>query len=226
MKSLWILLLGWLVSSSVYAQSVYFGVKPGMEVQSSQIGLSIGGIIPYIGFDVMSVSAEADIEYRDYYDRELASESIIEAEGSAGLIIPHLGAKYIFPGEETRPYVFADVFKSFVMLSAKAKSVQRDYYYDEEDVEEWDLDGEESQLRDTAKEMLSLGGMTIGGGVEYFFSEKFSVGGEYGMRWISSSADFNHENEDEYDDWKEEWKGNLAGSFRLSYSTAALNYYF
>jgi hypothetical protein len=91
---------------------------------------------------------------------------------SASLFIPHLGAKlflrdYRVPQTVT-PYLIGDYFFSLPSVS---------------------VDGYSSAEEDYTKDLLSFWGLGIGFGAEYFFTEYFSVGGEYGMRYLHNGVE-------------------------------------
>lgn len=78
-----------------------------------------------------------------------------------------------------------------------------------------EYDGEPDEEFEDAIDNLSLLGVGFGFGVEYFFDENFSVGGEYGFQFLSANYDVS-----EFDDFE------FTGSFNPTYTKLTVNYYF
>ena len=76
---------------------------------------------------------------------------------------------------------------------------------------------------------LNFWGITLGFGLEYPFSEQFSIGGEFGFRYFTNSATNEGSNVDEYDrevHWKEKWENKIDAALGITYTLLSLNYYF
>jgi len=218
------------------SQSLVFGVRPGFGIQSSYLGYSFGALIPYFGADLMAIGVKASDSHSSWYpgqSGELYRESndTWELSGSAFLIIPHVGIKYSFSGEELRPYCFAGVFKAFPSVSVDGEEVYREYNEQGnmiyEDIDTIDLEKSE---KDAIRDLLGIVGLNFGFGVDYPVSKRFSVAGEYGIRMFSVSSDYTHTdaedwNGDGVDDWRDEWKDELSATLKLSYGAVVLTYY-
>ena len=130
------------------------------------------------------------------------SASIEDEDLSASLFIPHAGIRmYLSPQNavgNVRPYVEASMMYSISMV---------------------DL-GDYGDLEDMAKEVLSFWGFTGIFGCEYYFSERFSVGGEYGIRYIRDSADLEGDVDEESVD------SEITASYKRNYSGVVLSFHF
>lgn len=151
-------------ANGVQAQ-VAFGVKPSTLVQSSYFGFVAGtSMVIQFGLDYarVNVSVKGDIDTEE-----------VDQEVSASMMMPHGGIKmYLKPrgALTTSPYFMVDVFKAF-------SSVDLGEDEEMEDAEEF------------ASDLISPWGLNVGFGAEYFFSDRFSIGGEYGFRYLMSSSE-------------------------------------
>lgn len=217
---------------------VVFSVKPGTGIQSSQFGLKMGKLTPYIGADLIAIGAEGKYTETDWSEDWASGglfksrDETLDLSGSATLIIPHVGLRLFLSHKELRPYFYGGFFKSFAFVNVKGSNVTR--YYNpqgqitDEDKDDMALEGEEEKA---VKDILSPWGLFVGFGVEYPFSKHFSVAGEYGLRMFFTSAKYEHEDSDDYDgdgidDWREEWDQELSGSLKMSQAAISLIYYF
>jgi hypothetical protein len=87
-----------------------------------------------------------------------------------------------------------------------------------------DLGGGDSELEDSIGELLSFYGLSLAFGAEYFFSDFFSIGGEYGLRYMKTSSDL--EVDLDILDEPVELDSELEVSYRASYAVASLNFHF
>ena len=78
-----------------------------------------------------------------------------------------------------------------------------------------DLDNED---KDQIKDATDLLGLTVGSGVEYYFSDSFSIGGELSFNMLFHSTSY----EDSYDDYKSEFSTRLGATL----TQVTFNYYF
>jgi hypothetical protein len=171
-----------------------FGVKPGMLIQSSYLGIGFQRVMPYLGFDWVGLKVDTD-------DNDL----------SASLLIPHLGAKlYLKDYREAKtvaPYILGDIFFSLPSVSA---------------------DNASSDEEEFAEDMLGFWGVGLGFGAEYFFSKNFSVGGEYGIRFLNNGVEERKErHEDPY--WgphEHTLNEEFSIAFKLSYAVISANFFF
>jgi hypothetical protein len=148
-----------------------FGVKPAAVVQSSYFGFLAGtSMVIEFGLDY----ARVGVDVKGETDGDLGFQPTeIDAEGSASMMMPHGGAKlYLKPraAGATAPYFLVDIFKAFTSV---------------------DLGQEDDTVQDAeefAADLLSPFGVNLGFGAEYNFSDRFSMGGEYGFRYMMSSS--------------------------------------
>ena len=219
-------------------KSFVFSVKPGLEIQSSDIGYTLGNITPYVGLDVLAISAEGS--YAERYwgtdwetgDLYLGSEETWELSGSATLIIPHLGIRYQLSDKALHPFISGGFFKSFAFASVKGEHAYRWFNTDGDIMyEEIDVLNIEEKEKGAIEDILGIWGLNVGLGVEYPFNEHLSICGESGFRLLFASSEYKDSkstdwNDDGNDDWREEWNAELSGSLKLSYAAIALRFHF
>jgi len=160
-----------LIMASGAQAEMMFGVKPSTVVQSSYFGF-VAGTSMVIEFGVDYARAGVKVEGDAEGSFDLGE---IDQEISASMLMPHGGVKlYLKPrtAGTTSPYFLADLFKAFTS------------------VDPGDVDDETEDLITSVEEMLSPFGLNLGFGAEYHFSDRFSVGGEYGLRYLMSSTEF------------------------------------
>jgi opacity protein-like surface antigen len=162
-----ILVVGFMTLASSAQAQVFFGVKPSAVVQSSYFGFGAGtSMVIEFGLDYARIDVKVEGDVEDYTE--------IDQEGGASMMMPHGGIKlYLKPRTAgmTSPYFLVDVFKAFTSV---------DLGDDEESTE----DAEEF-----AQDLLSPFGLNLAFGAEYHFSDHFSLGGEYGFRYLMSKAE-------------------------------------
>jgi len=152
----------------VVASAMVFSVSPGQLLQGGQISISHGKFQPYIGLDIMGASGKVRLE-------DNASTAYEEITASAMLYIPNIGARYYFGSSEVKPYVYAGFLKSIATVSAKTKTETAESEF-------------EGDSKDQLTSLLGFWGVNAGFGAEYPFSEHFSVGSEYGFRYLRTHA--------------------------------------
>lgn len=221
-----------------YGGSPVFGVRPGMGIHGSYFGLASTRWTFYGGLDLLAIGVSvkgSDTDWRHGYSSNQMykhHEGEYDMSGSATLLIPRVGAKFFISGSasDLRPYLIGDFFKTFAFVNVDGKEVDR--YYSESGqmtgfyVDEFELDENDE---DMIESILSVWGINLGFGVEYQFSEHFSVGGEYGLRWFKTSADQQDESSSSWDgqeQFRENWSDELSASLKMSYATAVLSFYF
>jgi hypothetical protein len=97
-----------------------------------------------------------------------------DESSSAVVMLPTLGARYALSNGDLQPYLFGNVFKSLAFLSS-------DNWYDDDE--------------DLIEDLLGLWGFDIGFGVDYPFSEHFSIAGQYGLRLVFAGAENRYDEE-------------------------------
>jgi hypothetical protein len=150
-----------------------FGVKPSSVVQSSYFGFLAGtNMVIQFGLDYARVGVKMEGDTEGDFGLDPIS---IDAEVSASMMMPHAGVKvYLKPraAGATSPYFLADLFKAFTS------------------VDPGDVDDAADDALASVEELLSPFGLNLAFGAEYHFSDRFSLGGEYGLRYLMSSTEF------------------------------------
>jgi opacity protein-like surface antigen len=150
------------------ASALVFSVSPGQTLQGAQFGLSFGNLQPYVGLDLLGASGKLKTTNPDGTYAELSA--------GATLYIPNVGARFYFTSKELKPYVYLGLLKSVATVDLKSKT----------QIAETDL--LPGDVKDQLTSLLGFMGITAGFGAEHPFSEHFSVGGEYGFRYLRTSA--------------------------------------
>ena len=191
-----------------------FGVSPGLTTNSAYFGYKINDkVVPYVNFQYMNGRFKYE-EKGERYDADV--NAIVnytdELQFNGSLIIPGIGAKYFFAEKnDIKAYGNLSIAKPF--LSGKA-SIN---------------DEENEEFSETLKDINMWAG-ELGFGVEYFFSDNFSVGGEFGLRYLSVSYNTSYEafNYDPNTGTTVEstTEQEYSLGFNPTYSKISLNYYF
>jgi len=131
----------------------------------------------------------------------------LEAEGldvSGSLFVPHVGARMYFGGARAAgnvvPYIEGSLMYSFAMT----------------DLGEGEGAG---ALEDVVEDALGFWGIGLLFGAEYFFSDRFSVAGEYGLHYLKDTIDLGGEIEETAD-------GEITAGLKTSYTGVALSFHF
>lgn len=202
--------------SSGYGQIV-FGVAPGLSLNSAYVGYKIdNSIVPYFGFQYLSAGIEISEFGQEYdYDLDKMVSYLNKAEVNASIFMPNIGIKY-FVAKQNKINAFLNLNLSKPILSAEIK----------------DNGTDDSDLKDINEgiDNLSIFGGELGFGVEYFFDENFSIGGEFGIRYFHLEYDdvrtrevYNPANgQNQLVDFKDNFQFNISPTF----SRISLNYYF
>ena len=201
------------ISLNSYGQFT-FGVSPGMKLNTAYFGYNVNNkFVPYIGIQNFSGSVTYSESGKDFnWDNGQVEDFNYSFEAKGRILVPQIGLKY-FVVESGKLKAFANVCLSKPIVSAKVVDDGEEY----EDVSE------------TAKSLNIFGG-ELGFGTEYFFDEHFSVGGEFGLRFVQVQSSEAYDSEyynpdtDEYEPYALETttKVNMSPTF----SKVSLNFYF
>jgi opacity protein-like surface antigen len=165
-------------------------------MQPAYIGFSTGFIEPFAGFDLVGISVDAG-----------------DMEASASLYIPHFGIKMLFDQSAGKgdvvPCLTADFYLSMASVEVDVEGLGE---------EDSDMD----ELTSSVEEALEFWGFNVSFGAEYFVSDNFSVGGEYGLRYLKDSVDIGDQGEELVEGAADE----VSATFKLTYGTFGLSYYF
>jgi hypothetical protein len=181
------LLVGLVATAPAHSSGMIFGVRPGQLLQKAYFGADMGSIVPMVGLDFLSVSVSAE-----------------DADISAGVYIPHIGARYYFGGTRTTGNVIPYVEGSLMFSYATA-----------------DLGGA-TEYESMVEDILGFWGIGAIFGAEYFFSDRFSVAGEYGLHYLKDSADLNIEDSDIVD----AFEAKIDAALKTTYVGAAISFHF
>ena len=155
----------------------------------------------YFGVNMGSLVPFVGIDYLS------ASVDIEDVEASASLFVPHFGIRKYFGqnlvGGAVVPYLQASFLKSFASI---------------------DVGGESSELTDAIADLMSFYGATFAFGAEYFFTDRFSVGGEYGLRYLKMSTEL--EVDLDIVDEPVSLDSDLDVTYKASYAIVSLNFHF
>jgi hypothetical protein len=215
MKNAILIILVLFITNSVNAQ-FSFGVKPGAGLNGAYFGFKTHSLVVFTSFDYIHVGGvlEESGQRFDYNLNQLVTFSD-ELEAAFSIYNIGVGAKYFLPvTNNISPYFTTTITKPFLSADAKENGATQD------------------DLSDFVGE-ISIWGVSLGFGTEYFFSENFSVGGEFGLRMFLGS----YEKHEKVETWV--FNPNTGGSivqtdrnleaninFSLTYSVVSLNYYF
>lgn len=190
-----------------------FGVAPGLSTNSAYFGFKAGKVVPYIGFQYAgaTVKLEESGEMWDDDEYDIISYSY-DVKIKGNLYVPTLGVKvFAIEKNQLKAYFNLSVAKPF--LSAKY----------EEDGEEFE------EVSDLVKEIKLIGG-EFGFGVEYFFDDNFSIGGEFGLKFLHAKYTDSYDDEvydystGTYEDVTIE--NTVKAGMNPTYSKISLNFYF
>lgn len=165
MKTKLLFLSFFLFGFSAWSQTT-FSVSPGLlNLNSATLSFEINDhFSPYLGFQTLSAGAElVETNYRPVNGS--LEEYKDEEKFSARLVIPTIGVRYHFGGEEKKLKHFVNLALAKPFLSGEAS-----------------FNGEDDLSFGEQLESIDLFGMELGYGARYFFDERFSITGEFGFR--------------------------------------------
>lgn len=144
-----------------------FGVSPGLNMNRAYFGYKMNRIVPFAGCQFYNSTFNFKFSYEDF-DYDLNQIVTYEDEGEArlSLIMPNLGVKYFI--KETGN------LKAHLTLNVSKPILSGKVVYNGE---------EDDEIKDAIKNLKLFGG-EFGFGAEYFFDENFSLGGEFGIRYM------------------------------------------
>ncbi len=216
MKKLISIIFVLLFANSINAQFA-FGVKPGVGLNGAYFGFKASSFVLFANVDYTSVGGAVE-ETGKKFDYDIYGLVSFKDESEASFSIYNLGvgAKFLFPSKsKISPYITATFSKP--IISAEAKQ-----------------NGESEEELSDYIDAISIWGASLGFGTEYFFSENFSIGGEFGLRMFLGSYEkseivetyvYNpNTGSDGYVETERNY--NVDVNFSLTYSVVSFNYYF
>lgn len=216
-----------MVMTSISSAQLLFGVKPGLFGSSGQFGLNVGGVMVFGGLEYIRTATTTEesgtrIVYSYMNTFPFTTSYQLEPydnknEASVNIYAPFVGAKILLGGGEsgkTGAYITGAIGKPFI----SGKSVSN---------------GKESESTNKLFDGLSTWMFTAGFGGEYFMSEDFSIGGEFGLRvFLVSYKEEDTEQIPAYDFqtgttkyYNTTRKYDFDLGLGITYSTLVLNYY-
>lgn len=167
MKTKIITLLTFVVLCRVGFSQFTFGVSPGLSMNSAYFGYKVNRVVPFAG--IQYYGAKLDYTYT-YQEFDFFTETIVTREttldSKLNLIMPNVGVKYFFKESgNLKAHVTGNFAKPIITGRLSIDGT------DQPEVQEL-VDG------------ISIWGGELGAGAEYFFDEYFSIGGEFGLRYI------------------------------------------
>jgi outer membrane protein W len=194
---------------------ISFGVSPGIGFNGANAGYKINNrLTAFVGFQFLSAGYESKWSGKRYnYETQKIEGYSDSYEMSVSIYVPNLGLKYYLGNTESslKPYLTASLAKPIVKTNFKENGVEDKVYKERTN-------------------SLSLFGGEFGFGAEYYFDEKFSIGGECGLRHFNLSYNYDYDNElyNPNTGQSEPYKTNRSYKYNLSptYTRISLNYHF
>jgi len=204
------------VSARVAFAGVAFGVNPIGPMPETYIGYKIGPVVPYLSLSLVNAGGRIAYyweDYDEYYDPPYR-EGGDTITFSGSVLAPTLGTKLVFGSSELKPFVRLSAGIPF-LLTLNAEVSDED--------EQEDIDEVIEDIREGLGTTLLLTG---GVGVEYYFAERFSIGGEFNYHYLSSGGEWEYSDTASDGSWW--WRDVYDVSGRIGGTSAGLwlNYYF
>jgi hypothetical protein len=212
-KSLLMIALFAFLASPVFGQ-FYFSASPGINLNGASFGYKIGKLVPYAGLQMIHANFKMDNTDYDWdgaqWDRYTYSLDV-----TGNIFIPTVGAKYFFIEQnKLKAYGNLSLYKPIIKIKASAID-------DGVAVQNFD-----TEVKDMVDKIKLFGG-SLGFGVEYFFDDNFSLGGEFGIRYMKNK--FSMEDGDEQGSSATDIRNDVR-DFNLNviptYTKVSLNFYF
>lgn len=191
-----------------------FGVSPGVSLNGAYFGYKINNkVVPYIGFQYMGAKLKYEQSgKRVDWDLYQIVSYTDKDQYSGSLIIPNFGIKYFTKQKDNlKAYLVLSFAKPFLTGKAEHNGVEdKDVKEDIKSIKMWETE--------------------FGFGAEYFLSDHFSFGGEFGLRYfkLKYQNSYNTTIYDPNTGNPVNTEINTDINFRMSptYSKISLNYYF
>lgn len=191
-----------------------FGVSSGLTFNSGYFGYNFNNkAVGYLGLQYINGNITGEMTYEDF-DYDLMNMVTYTEDNSlkGGIYIPTIGVKFfIAEKNKLKAYLNANISKP--IINAKVE-----------------FDGDEDEDVKNTVDALSFFGGEAGFGVEYFFDDNFSIGGEFGLRLIRGKYEYSdtrwvynyNTDEDEQTTYETTIKANI----NPTYAKFCLNFYF
>ncbi len=209
MKKVFLLLAICAIFSMKGFSQFAFGVAPGLSTNSAYFGYKAGKVVPYVGFQYANIAFKLEQKGMEWDGLNVVPFSD-EMKISGNLYVPNLGIKF-FAIERNK-------LKAYFNLSVAKPMIRAKVVENGTEVED---------INNVLKDISLIGG-EFGFGVEYFFDDNFSLGGEFGLRYMHAKYTNNY-TQDVYngidmqpEDFSDTFKIGLAPTF----TKFSLNFYF
>jgi len=225
-----VLILSFFVTLSWGKSGLTASFKTGFPLSGSSFGLKLGPLNPYCGFDIARISGNYEYNSTNWSQAWFTEELFLESdyhssiEGSALLLIPHLGLKMNL----WKAFILGEAMLCLPSIDGKSKGKDIQYLSDGtvEYIDEWDekLSKDDKKM---IKDALDFIGLKLGFGAEYFLNEHVSIGGEFGIRLLLNSFDQKDTSEDVDNGivyYREKWSEKLSASLGVTYTSFSLNF--
>ncbi len=198
--------------SPVYSQ-LSFGVSPGFSLNSAYFGYKINKVVPSVGFQYYGAKMTYEESGKEFNSTLfLLMDYTDESSFSVNLYVPSIGVKY-FIAQRNKVQAYLSLNVSKPILNGKMKG---DHTYN-------------ADFNSNIKKVKLWGG-ELGVGMEYFFDENFSLGGEFGLTYLHLRYK-DSETRSEYNPITGHYelveiKSDYKLAVKPTYSRISLNYYF
>jgi len=207
-KTFLLIVLCMLLGLKGYSQ-FSFGVAPGLSTNSAYFGFKAGKVVPYVGFQYANIRFKLEQTGMEWSGTEIVPFSD-EMKISGNLYVPTVGIKFFaIEQNKLKAYFNLSIAKPFIRAKAEENGTE---------VEE---------INDVLKEVKLFGG-EFGFGIEYFFDNNFSMGGEFGIRYMSGkySNSFQQDVYNGIDMQPEDFEDTYRIGLMPTYTKISLNFYF
>lgn len=190
-----------------------FSVSPGVRVNGADFGYRIGNFVPQLGVDYMSLSGKYELEDAQFNSTTEEFEMVTDTyEYSINGVLPRIGLKYFFLEKDNlKMYGSAGYMMPFFWGRSKDN-------------------GANDQVIEDAIKGLTAWGTDLSFGMEYFFSDQFSMSGQFGLRYISFVSENFYDqtttNPITGDPYSYQVRTKFANNFSPTFSKVGLNFYF
>jgi hypothetical protein len=200
-----------IIASQFSFGQLAFGIKPGETLNSAYAGLKLGGLVVFGGFEYIHGGANIDFTAKQ---TGFPDDKYINEKLSGNLYVPYVGAKmFLLSSGSVKGYVTGTVSKPWLSASVQPDSGK-------EAVAWTDYKGAKTYVKDVVSD-ISLWEFSVAVGSEYFFSDNFSVGGEFGFRYLVGSYKKTIQTSA-----TSSVAVDISAGLSATYSTLTLNYYF
>ncbi len=169
------------IASPVFGQFT-FSASPGLNLNGATFGYKFGKVVPYVGFQMLNAKFSLNTNDFGYTTPGTLIEHKTTTDIKGGVYMPSIGAKcFIVENNKLKAYLNLSIVKPFVGAKYSSETDGRVASGDSTIA---------ANVKDVVKNIKIIGGQ-FGFGVEYFFDDNFSLGGEFGLSYLRGK--FTHE---------------------------------